>query len=213
MRRIWTLAAFLVLGLAASARATEIPIDQLSVPVPRDKEVRIDFPVGELQVEPSARSRISLDLTAKCKRWGRDDCEENAERIRIEAEEVGGVLRIRVKNYPKMHSGGFSLHGVLRLPRELALRVEMGVGELRITDIEGDLDVDLGVGEADIRTPGRAVRSVEVATGVGDASVVAGGGRVRRRSFISSSASWDEGRGRSTVSLNVGVGDATVRVD
>jgi hypothetical protein len=213
MRRTWTLAALLTLGLAASVHASEAPIEQLSLAVPRERQVRIDFPVGELRVESSASSRVSFDLTAKCKHWGSDKCEERAERIEVDAEEEGGVLRIKVRNYPKVNSGGFSLRGVLRLPRDLALRVEMGVGELRIVDIEGDLDVDLGVGDADIRTPGRAVRSVDVATGVGDASVLADGARVRRRSFISSSASWDEGRGRSTVNLNVGVGDATVRVD
>jgi len=43
--------------------------------------------------------------------------------------------------------------------------------------------------------------------------VLADGNRVRRRAFISCSADWDQGRGKSTVSLNVGVGDATVRVD
>ncbi|MEO5617235.1 MAG: hypothetical protein ABIS67_05660 [Candidatus Eisenbacteria bacterium] len=213
MRRTWTLAALFLFGLAAQAHAREIRIDQRSMPVPRDRQVRIEFPVGELTVEASTGPRVTLDLSARCKGRDSDDCRERAERIEVDAEETGGELRIKVKGYPKIHTGGFNLQGVLRLPRELALRVEMGVGEIRISGIEGDLDVDLGVGEADIRTPGRAVRSIEVATGVGDASVMADGGRVRRRSFISSSASWADGRGRSSVNLKVGVGDATVRVD
>ena len=213
MRRLWTLAAVLLLASAASARAAEIPIDQLTLDVPNGKEVRVDFPVGEFRVEPATGSKVTFELAAKCKRWSGGDCEERAERIRVETEDAGGILRIRIAGFPKMNSHGFSLRGVLRVPRDLALRVDMGVGDLDIADIDGDLDVDLGVGDADIRTASRAVRSVEVATGVGDASVIAVGHRVRRRAFISSSASWEDGRGQSRVSLNVGMGDATVRVD
>jgi len=213
MRRTWTLAAVLLLGTAAAAHAAEIPIDRLSLNVPSGREVRVDFPVGEFRVEPATGSKVTFDLTAKCKRWTGEDCEDRTDRIRVETEDAGGVLRIRIKGFPKMNSHGFSLRGVLRVPRDLALRVDMGVGDLDIADIHGDLDVELGVGDADIRTASRAVRSVEVATGVGDASVIAEGHRVRRRAFISSAASWDEGRGQSRVNLNVGVGDATVRVD
>jgi hypothetical protein len=93
------------------------------------------------------------------------------------------------------------------------LDLDMGVGDLKVDDIEGDLHVELGVGDADIRASSAAVRSVDVQAGVGDAGVIANGNRVRRHGFIGSTASWDEGRGRSEVRLHVGVGDATVRVD
>lgn len=205
--------ALLLLGTAAMAAAAELPVDRVSLPVPRDKTVRVDFPVGTLRVEPTDAGKVSFDLTVKCKGRSQADCEERADQIRIESDEAGGVLSLKVKGYPKYRSHNIELRGVLRVPAELALRIEMGVGDLRITDIQGDLDVDLGVGDADIHTSERAVRSVEVSTGVGDAAVFASGGRVRRHSFISSSASWDEGRGKSNVNLNVGVGDGTVRVD
>ena len=212
MRGPW-LPVALALALPAAASAAEIPVDHFTTTSANIREVRIDFPVGSFRVEATDERRVTLDLTAKCKRRNIEKCEDLAEDIHLETDESAGRVRIRVKGYPKFHSGSFSLEGVLRVPRNVALQVEMGVGALRINDVEGDLDVDLGVGDADISTPSRTVRSVEVATGVGDAVVVADGSRVRRRAFISCTADWDEGRGKSTVSLNVGVGDATVRVD
>lgn len=213
MRRPMVLAAVLATVFAATANAADIPIDHVSLPVPSDKTVHLKFPVGSLRVEASSDRQVSFELSGHCRRWWGDDCRDRAERIHIRSESSDGQVDLSVKGYPKMNAGGFELRGVLRLPAELALKVDMGVGEVDIRDIEGDLDVDLGVGDANIHAPDRAVRSVDVNTGVGDADVVARGSRVRRHGFISSSASWDEGRGRSTVSLHVGVGDGTVRLD
>jgi hypothetical protein len=214
MRRPLIVAAVALLGLAPAARAEEIPVDHLSVPVPHGREVRVDFPVGTFQVEASDQNQVVFELNARCRGWWSGRCEDRARRIHIESEDHDGTLRLSVEGYPKMNAGGLNLHGVLRVPRDLALHLEMGVGDLDVRDMEGDLHVELGVGDADIRSPGSAVRSVDVSTGVGDADVrTRRGGAVRRHSFISSTASWDEGRGRSEIHLKVGVGDATVRVD
>ncbi len=213
MRRTWFLAALLVASTAAGARAAEVPIERLTLPVPRDREVRLDFPVGTLRVEAVEGTQVTMELDARCRRRSEERCAERADRVTLHAEDAGGALRIRVEGYPKFAGGGFSLRGVLRVPRDVALRIEMGVGALSVRDVEGGVRADLGVGDADIRVPARAVSSVDVSTGVGDATVVAAGSQTRRRAFVSATASWDEGRGHSRVSLNVGVGDATVRVD
>ena len=211
MRSVPLLAALLVAGLATAAQAVEVPVDRISIQAPRDRQIRIDFPVGELVVEATDGFRVTFDLSAKCKGQSERRCEERLDDTRIEQELFGGELRLKVKDHPK--GVNVSLIGMLRVPRDVDLRVQMNVGALRIDDVEGDLDVDLSVGEADIRSPFGAVRSVDVSTGVGNAEVHARGAKVKPRGFVGSSASWDGGRGRSSITLEVGVGDATVRVD
>jgi hypothetical protein len=213
MRRPLVLAACLMVAVPALAAAapTEIPIDRVSLPA--GKSVHLKFPVGDLRVEASTGSKVELEITARCKGWGQDDCEDRARRIHVESDDSGGRTDLEVKGYPKFHAGDFNLRGVLRVPANLDLDLEMGVGDLRVADVEGDLHVELGVGNAEIRAASRAIRSVDVAAGVGDADVIAGGSHVRRHGFVGSTASWEEGRGRSEVRLHVGVGDATVRVD
>lgn len=212
MRRTMVLAALCSLGLATAVRAAEYPVDQLSFPVPRDRAVRIEFPVGEFRVETTTGDKIEIELRAKC-RGSSSRCEDRMRNLRVESDDFGGKLRLEVKGYPKGPNSGFSLIGVLRVPRDHSLEVQMGVGELVIEGVEGDLDVSLGVGEARIRTQEGVVRDVDVATGIGDADVRAHTGHVHRRGFIGSTASWDDGRGRASVSLHVGVGEADVRLE
>lgn len=215
MRRSLVLAAglSLVLPALALAASTEIPIDHVTLPASKSRTVHLKFPVGDLRVEATEGSEVELEITARCKGWGRDDCEDRARRIHVETDDSGGRLDFVVEGYPKFHSGDFNLRGVLRVPARMDLDLDMGVGDLRVADVQGDMRVELGVGNADIRTSSTAVRSVDVQAGVGDADVIARGSRTRRHGFVGATASWDEGRGRSEVTLHVGVGDATVRVD
>ena len=213
MRRSLVLAAGLSLVLPALALAApgEIPIDRITRPATRS--VHLKFPVGDLRVEASEGPQVELEITARCKGWNHDGCEDDARRIHVETDDAGGRLDFEVKGYPSFHANDFNLRGVLRVPANTDLDLDMGVGDLRVAEVEGDLHVELGVGDAEIRTVGRAVRSVDVQAGVGDADVIASGSHARRHGFVGATASWDEGRGRSNVTLHVGVGDATVRVD
>ena len=46
----------------------------------------------------------------------------------------------------------------------------MGVGQLEVDGLAGDLDLDLGVGEATVLAPQDAVKAVSVNVGIGDAT-------------------------------------------
>jgi hypothetical protein len=97
------------------------------------------------------------------------------------------------------------------LPATLAIQVDMGVGDLEVRQVEGDVDVELGVGEADVRVPAKAVSSVECEVGVGDANVHGTDGERRSSGLlIGRTVRWQGNEGGSRVHLEVGVGDADV---
>lgn len=202
----------LALAVAAPAHAVVLQAGTKSYPVTAKHRVKLEFPVGELQVVANDDTNVRLSLQVKC-RGGEERCEERASRLKLDSDDANGVLRLKVTGYPKFNSGGFTLQGTLQVPRALALDLEMGVGELTVSGIEGDLDVELGVGDASIHTPRQSVRAVSVEAGVGDAEIRNAGSRSSSRGFIGRSVSWDDGPGRSRVSLHVGVGDAKVRID
>jgi len=106
---------------------------------------------------------------------------------------------------------GLKLMGELRVPRSLPVRVEMGVGELDVDGVEGDIDVDLGVGEAAVHAPRSRTNHVSIDTGIGDAQISGASGDIERRAFLGAHASWS-GAGRSDVRVHVGVGEARVRL-
>ncbi len=206
-----TLAAALL--VAAPLQAAVLETEAHTFPVSKNHRVRIEFPVGELRVVPSDGSHVRFELRVRCRSHNEARCEELANRLRLDSDDKGGTLHLKLDNYPKWNNKGFTVMGVLHVPPALALKVEMGVGQLEVTGLEGDLDVDLGVGEADIRTSRTRAHHVSVDTGIGDATIRGGGSGTERHGFIGSHASWSAGPGRASVKLHVGVGDATVRLD
>jgi hypothetical protein len=202
----------------ALARTTYLETEPHTFAVSRNHRVKIDFPVGELRVVPGDASQVRFEIRIRCKNESQGRCEELADRLRFESDDSNGTLSLKLDRYPKWCKG-FQVTGVLTVPRALPVDVEMGVGQLTIDGIEGDIEVDLGVGDADVRMPRALADHVSVDTGIGDASIQGARGETERRSFIGSHATWaassnrTAGSGRSSVRLHVGVGDATVRLD
>ena len=198
---------------ALPAHATLLTTDPHTYPVTAHHRIRLEFPVGELKVVPSEGSRVRFELKVRCRGRSDERCEELANRLILDSDDDGGVLHLKLHKYPRWHMNGMTVIGELAVPRALALEIEMGVGELTIDGLEGDLDVNLGVGDADIRAPKAQASHVSVETGIGDAEIHGGGAGTRSRGFIGSHAMWSDGNGRSQLRLHVGVGDATVRLE
>ena len=217
MRLIHSLAAAGILSLAALAsgpsHAAVLETDIHTFKVTRDHKVHLNFPIGELRVVPTEDSRVEFDIRVKCKGRAEERCTELANRLILDSDDDGKTLSIRLENYPKWHDKGFSVKCVLRVPRAQALRIEMGVGQLDVEGLQGDIEVDLGVGEADILAPRATAAHVTVEAGIGDASIRGAGSDVNSRRFLGASARWSGGSGKSDVKLHVGVGDATVRLE
>ena len=219
MKLVLPLAMAALLGVASTApalaRTTWLETEPHTFPVTKNHRVKIDFAVGELKIVPGDASNVRFEVSIRCKNESEDRCQELADHLRFESEDRNGTLYLKLDRYQKWCSN-FNVTGVLTVPRSLPLEVEMGVGQLTITDLENDIEVDLGVGDADIRTSRTLANSVSVDTGIGDATIRGASGEVERRSFIGSHASWDNGasgRGRASVRLHVGVGDATVSLN
>jgi len=202
-----TLAA---LAVAAPARATLYETEPRVFSVTSHHHVRIEFPVGELKVVATDDSRVRFDLRVRCNR-STSRCEDMANRLVLDSDDEDGTLHLKLHRYPEWRMHGLKLMGELRVPRSLPVRVEMGVGELDIDGLEGDLDVELGVGEAAVHAARNRTNNVTIETGIGDAQITGAGGDVERHGFLGSHASWSGG-GRSDVRVHVGVGEGRVRL-
>ena len=197
----------------AVARSTELETEPHTFKVSARHRVQVNFPVGQLQVLPGDDSQVRFEIRVRCRGGSEERCESMANRLVLDSKDRDGTLRLTLDDYPKWHNKGFQVMATMHVPRTMPVRVEMGVGQLSIEGLEGDLNVDLGVGEADIVTSRVRAQDVSVDTGIGDASIRGGGVDTRRHGFIGASASWDGGKGSAKVRLHVGVGDATVRLD
>lgn len=169
--------------------------------------LRIEFSVGELEVEIWDGDSIELDIELTSERnwlsWRRRKVED----IELEVRTSGDELFLGIDE------GKLNQHWVVKMPAKLALDVELGVGEIRIDGLDNNLAVELGVGEIEVITATDNFDHIDASVGVGDATLRGfGSGTENERSFVSADAHY-EGRGDYTIEVELGVGDALVRLD
>jgi hypothetical protein len=211
MRRLAVVLA--LLALAAPARSETLQAQTKAWDVAPGVRFHLEFPVGHLRIEATNDSRVRLELQVRCDHGSPARCAERAKDLRLQVDQDSKSLRVAIKGYPRFSSNGFHVDGTLLVPKALESRIEMGVGELEMDGLAGNLDVDLGVGEATLRLDEVSFGSADVEVGVGDASLRSKAGVRHSSGFISRTVRWNDGEGPSHVSLHVGVGDARVRME
>jgi hypothetical protein len=121
-------------------------------------------------------------------------------------------LTLRLKEWPKSRNRGLEAHVHVQVPHDLRLKAHLGVGELSIADVASDLEADLGVGELNITLPADAIGSVSADTGIGEASLVAGGRHYESAGLIAREIRWTKGTGKAHVEADCGVGEIDIRL-
>ena len=176
--------------------------------------LRFDISVAELEVTAASGDKIVIEVLAECKH-NRRECEEALEDLELRDRTRGQVLMIDLEGHPKWGKGRLEVEVFLEIPADLDFDLDMGVGEVNIEGLRGNLDLELGVGELTIDTEPDHLRSINLDVGVGDAEIYGDARRVEgRRSFlIGSEVYWAEGKGDKRIKVDVGVGEVTVRLD
>jgi hypothetical protein len=200
----------LLLFVAVPAAAGTVLTESKAWPVTPGARVRLEFPVGQLEVEASDSDKVRLDLIVECDRGSTADCARKAKRVTLDARERPGQLNLEVEA-PKLPSD-FQLRAVLQVPRDLAVEIEMGVGELEVHGMRGDLGLELGVGEGRVRLAESSYREAEISVGIGEASIRAPGKSAQSSGFLGHESHWS-GSGSARVKLRIGVGDGDIRLD
>ena len=215
MRR-WMVLLLAVAALAGAAHAGEKTREiTRTIALEGDRILRIDLSVGEFRIEGGDTQEVRIDLRVEC-RWGDDDdCDRLLDKVDLETRTSERRQYIELVSDSSWRKTKLEIEGDFRVPRTVALEVDMGVGELEIEGVTADVSADLGVGELSIRIPAAAVRSVGLDAGVGEAKLLGAGTHVegRRSMLVGSEVFWDEGEGEARVRAEVGVGEATVYLE
>ena len=208
-----TLALVAVLLCAVPALADDdetVRSFQKRIPASGVDSIHLDFPVGEVEVTGWSEGDLDARLDLVCDRDS-SRCREAAQKVRFVYDTSGDELRLRVRDWPKGKMKGLHVRARISVPRALALRAELGVGELTVKGVESDLTADLGVGEVNITLPESAIGSVSLDTGIGEASLSAGGRHYESAGLFVREVNWKtKGTGRSRVEVDCGVGEINV---
>ncbi len=176
--------------------------------------LRVEIPVVEVRFTGGSSREVEVAIDARCRRSS-NDCERALEDLHLEERRRGDRLTLELDGYPKWGKGRLEIEATIAVPATVDLDLDVGVGEVEVEGMLGDIDVELGVGELEIFTGTEHLRSIDLDVGVGEAEIYGNARHVEgRRSFlVGSEVYWSEGEGEKRITADVGVGEATVRVD
>lgn len=207
------LAALAALILAVPAHAATTVTKEAAFPVSASQRVRLEFPIGELHVEPSPDARVHVALTLRCDDE-RKDCEERARRIETVSMSRSNELVVKLDGWPpRWNPLGLDVEIRVQCPAARGLGVEMGVGDVDVRGRRADTSILVGVGDASVLMDRAEPRRVRLESGVGRATLHRGDEVIGGTGMVGHVVDWDPGKGRSDLRVKVGVGRIEVRLD
>jgi len=214
MRGLLTASLVLGPGLAWAAGPGGADTLRRSFPSAGIESVRIDLRWGELEIQATDADDIEIVLTRECRR-NDDRCNERLADVDIEGDRRGKRLELEVTGLARWEHSKAHVRVVARVPRQQALVVDMGAGEVTVEGFGSDVEVDLGAGEVRVRMAEDSVGRVDLRAGVGDTTLRRPGGGVaaERARLVGSTLNWDDGPGRALVDCRVGAGEVDVRLE
>jgi hypothetical protein len=217
---------FSLLLVASAASAAERTL-HFSQPLGDITTLQLEAGVGDVSIVGSEREDIAATVVVSGKRW-------QLEEVDVEASRLGSILLLSLK--PKFSPGkklGMKKETgedwQLRLPQKLAVKLQVGVGDVRIRNMQGplfvqvgvgdiwvsplasDLRAETGVGDVEVQGPWSQVGKLQLTTGIGSITLHKPEGRAKGQGLLSESLQ-EKGPGQAKVVVSTGVGHITLRL-
>jgi len=163
--------------------------------------VHVHMSVGDLEIRRSDTNQIRLHYTVKSRR------ESRLKEAHVDIDIHGNDANIE---FHAPTSGNTSFDVELEVPQNSNLDVHEKVGDLTVDNIEGDKDLELGVGDIRIRGDGTNYHLVRASTGIGDVnSTVKGNERGEVSGWLGKTLKYN-GDGKYELRAHVSVGDISL---
>ncbi len=149
---------------SANNEVTATVASTLEVSDPASLEV--DLPVGSLTVRTGRPGQMTVEATKRA--WGRNDAEaqRTLNRIDVTIEPAAGGVRVVVMG-PDWQDGASAtprtpqVDVVVTVPEQTQLDLKVGVGQLAVNGVRGDVQITADVGEVEL-TDVQPVAALEV---------------------------------------------------
>lgn len=159
--------------------------------------VHVNLGVGDLHIRRGDSNKINLRYTVKSHREG------NVKDARVNFDVHGNEANVEFH----ASSGANTQFDVeLEVPNTTNLDVHEKVGDMRVEDVEGDKDLELGVGDILVTRERSTYKLVRASAGIGD---VNGSSYGATSGWLGKTLKY-RGEGKYELRARVGVGDITL---
>ena len=173
--------------------------------------VHVDLSFGGVTVEGVDGRNVEVEVTIQCGREDLEKCRHRAERIRLRPRMKKSTLVVKLKNTPRGRVQGLKARMRLKVPRDLALDVNVRGGGVWVGGMESHVEIDSLAGDVDLTHRQELIEAIKVDVGAGDADLWLKDSRVKGHGFPRT-LRW-YGSGPARVNIDVGTGDVAVRLE
>lgn len=159
--------------------------------------LHVHLKVGGLHIRRGDANKISLRYTIKSRH------EENVKNASVDFDVHGSDATL---DFHASATSNTSFDVELEVPANTNVDAHMKVGDLTVENIEGDKDLELGVGDIRITREPSTYHLVRVSTGIGD---VNSDGYGETTGWLGKTLKYN-GNGKYELHAHVGVGDITL---
>ena len=156
--------------------------------------LHVRFTVGDIHIRKGDTNKIKLEYTVKSRR------EKNVKDARVDFDVKGSDATLE---FHSPWGGNTNFDVELEVPQNTNLDVHQKVGDMTVENINGDKDLELGVGDIRISTEHSGYRLVRANTGIGD---VNGADYGETSGWLGKTLKY-RGDGKYSLRAHVGVGD------
>lgn len=175
------------------------------------RRIDVNLSFGEVRVEGADGSDVGVELSLTCTRQDLDKCRRRGERIRVVPRIRKGKFVVRLKHTPRGVIQGLRAHVKLTVPHDVPLDVDMVGGDVFVTRIDADVAIAGAGGDVDVVARHETTGNVNVKVVAGKAELWMGDGHMKGAGFPRS-IRW-QGPGSSRINIDLGTGDARVRLE
>lgn len=158
--------------------------------------LHVHLSVGDLHIKRGDTNKINLRYTIKSRR------EKNVKNASVDFDVRGSDAAIEF-HAPSTSNTKFDVE--LEVPAQTNLDVHEKVGDLNVDDVEGDKDLELGVGDIRVAREHSTYRLVRASSGIGDVNSDYG----ETSGWLGKTLKY-HGDGKYELRAHVGVGDITL---
>lgn len=169
------------------------------------EKLHLDVSVAEMDIEVYDGNEIQFEIDIEGQRRWFSFRGADVEHIELDVDGSGSRV------YAGITDRDIEQHWRVKLPANLELEVDLGVGEIHIEDFSNSLDMEVGVGSIRVDVAADDYDVIHANAGVGDSIISCfSGGTDNERNFISAD-SYYHGEGDKFMEIELGVGDIEIR--
>lgn len=168
-------------------------------------EIEINNAVGSIELNVVEGSELRVELELEGDREGFFRRRRDVGNVDLEIEENNDRLSLSIDD------DDVTAHWTVFMPDVSLIDIDLGVGEINAEIGASSLQINVGVGDAEVEAPLEEIGDIHVSAGVGDARI-RGVDNVDQSRQVVSEQSDARGEGIHDVDVEVGVGSAMVRL-